>query len=59
MIPESQSDFKKGRSTMDNIYVLNYLVQREKVGNKDGKVYVIRDLKAAFDNVDRVLSGGF
>jgi len=55
MIPESQADFRKGRSTMDNVFVLAHLMQREKRhGGEDGKLYMFFvDLKAAFDNVDR------
>jgi len=54
-LPESQMGFRKGRMTMDNIYILNHIVQREKMKRKEEKkVYVLFiDLKAAFDNVDR------
>ncbi|XP_020297358.1 uncharacterized protein LOC109861916 [Pseudomyrmex gracilis] len=55
LLPENQAGFRKGKSTLDNIYVLNHVVQREK--EKEGgerKVYALFiDLKAAFDNVDR------
>jgi len=55
LIPESQTGFRKGRSTLDNIYVLNHVMQREKrQGREDGKVYLFFvDLKTAFDKVDR------
>ncbi|XP_011685761.1 PREDICTED: uncharacterized protein PF11_0207-like [Wasmannia auropunctata] len=55
LVPESQAGFRKGRSTIDNIFVLNHIMQREKrQGGKDMKVYMLfADLKAAFDNVDR------
>ncbi|XP_071580229.1 uncharacterized protein [Temnothorax nylanderi] len=55
MIPESQAGFRKGRSTIDNIFVLNHLIQKgRRRGGKAEKVYAIfADLKAAFDNVDR------
>lgn len=37
---------------MDNIFILNHVVQREK--RKEEKVYALFvDLKTAFDNVDR------
>lgn len=54
-LPESQAGFRRGRSTTDNIFVLNHLVQREKGKEKKAeKVYALFvDLKAAFDNVDR------
>lgn len=55
MIPISQASFKKGKSTLDNIFVLNHIIQREGVNNKESpKVYALFiDLKAAFDDVDR------
>jgi len=38
MIPESQAGFRKERSTMDNVFVLNHIMQREKrYGGEDGK----------------------
>jgi len=54
-LPESQMGFRKGRSTMDNIYILNHVIQREKIKRKEEKkVYALFiDLKAAFDNVNR------
>lgn len=52
LLPESQGGFRKGRRTMDNIFILNHVVQREKC--EEEKVYALFvDLKAAFDNVDR------
>lgn len=55
ILPENQAGFKRGRATIDNIFVLNRLIQKEKgLGNKKGKVYALFvDLKAAFDNVER------
>jgi len=56
MIPESQAGFRKGRSTIDNIFALNHLIQRERMRSKeeDRKIYALFvDLKAAFDKVDR------
>lgn len=53
MIPQNQTGFRKGRGTIDNIYVLNYLVNRG-ISRKGGKVIAFFvDLKAAFDSVDR------
>jgi len=55
MIPETQADFRRGRSTIDNIFVIMHIIQRE--GSKkreDGKVFKrFADLKTAFDKVDR------
>lgn len=43
---------QEGRSAIDNIFVLNHIVQKEKI--KRNNVYAMFvDLKAAFDNVDR------
>lgn len=30
MLPEGQAGFRKGRSTIDNIFILNHLIQRKK-----------------------------
>lgn len=38
--------------TIDNIYVINYLINRQ-IGRKEGKMAMFVDLKAAFDSVDR------
>lgn len=52
ILPEGQAGFRKGRSTMDNVFVLNHVVQREKA--RKGKTYALFvDLKAAFDSVNR------
>jgi len=31
VLPENQGGFRKGRGTMDNIFILNHIVQREKI----------------------------
>ena len=52
-LPESQSGFREGRSTMDNIYLLNLLIDRE-LEKKGGQLIAcFVDYKAAFDTVDR------
>lgn len=53
IIPQNQTGFRRGMGTIDNIYVLNYLVDRqiERKGRKMVVLFV--DLKAAFDSVDR------
>jgi len=55
LIPESQAGFRKGRSTLDNIFILNHVLQRElRQGGGNEKVYLFFvDLKAAFDRIDR------
>ena len=50
---EGQFGFREGRGTIDAIYVINYVVNRE-LTKKKGKVFAFfADLKAAFDKVDR------
>ena len=52
-LSETQFGFRKGRGTVDCIYILNYLINRE-IGKKSGKLFVFfGDLKAAFDMVNR------
>jgi len=49
----SQTGFRKGMGTIDNIFILNYLINRQ-IGRKREKlIAVFVDLKAAFDSVDR------
>lgn len=53
IIPQNQRGFRKGMETMDNIYVLNYMVNRQ-LEKKGGKlVALFGNLKAAFASVDR------
>jgi len=54
-LPETQMGFRRERSTVDNVFILNHLVQRgRKTGEKSKRIYALfADLKAAFDNVDR------
>lgn len=55
LLPSSQTKFKKGLRTIDNIYVLNYLINKY-INGKKGKIVVLFvDLKAAFDSVDRMV----
>ncbi|CAB0041767.1 unnamed protein product [Trichogramma brassicae] len=52
ILPEGQAGFRKGRSTMDNLYTLNYVIQKAKKDKE--KVYAtFIDLKKAFDTVNR------
>jgi len=53
IIPDNQAGFRKGKSTIDNVYVLNYIVNRN-LGKKGEKIVAfVIDLRAAFDMVDR------
>jgi len=57
MLPETQTGFRKGKSTMNNIFILSHLAQRGgETEVKERKVFALfADLKAAFDNVNREL----
>lgn len=53
MIPPNQTGFRRGMGTIDNIYVLNYVIHN-RIEKKGGKlVAMFVDLRAAFDSVDR------
>lgn len=49
-LPGNQTAFRKGLRTIDNIYVINYLVIRQLVKKKESLVTLFVDLKAAFDS---------
>jgi len=57
LLPLNQVDFRKGKRTMDNIYVLNNLINRkfkEKLKKKGWILMVLfMDRKATFDSVSR------
>ena len=53
MIPPNQTGFSKGLGTIDNVYVLNYIVNRQVRKEKGKVVALFVDPKAAFDSVDR------
>lgn len=53
IVPDNQTGFRKGLGVMDNIYVINYLINRQ-VERKKGKlIAMFVDLEAAFDSVNR------
>lgn len=53
MLSKNQIRFRKGKETMDNIFVLKYLINRQ-LKKKGGKLIALFvDLKAAFDTVSR------
>jgi len=53
LIPDNQAGFRKGMGTMDQIFALNYSLNRQ-LGKEKGKMTVLFiDLKAAFDSVDK------
>jgi len=53
IIPSNQTGFRKGMGTIDQIYTLNYIVNRQLGKEKGGLVALFIDLKAAFDSLDR------
>jgi hypothetical protein len=55
VLPDGQAGFRKGRGTMDNVYILNHIIGNE-IKKEGSKIYAFFvDLKAAFDNVERDL----
>ena len=53
LLPEEQAGFRSGYSTMDNIFILDTLIQKQ-LSKKRGKLYVFFvDFSAAFDLVNR------
>lgn len=53
LIPGNQTGFRRKMGTMDQIYALNYLVNRQ-IGREKGKMTILFiNLKAAFDSVDK------
>ena len=53
LLPPSQTGFRRGVGCMDNVYVLNYLVNRQVTRKGRRMVVLFMDMKAAFDSVDR------
>lgn len=53
IVPPNQTGFRRGIGTMDNVYVLNYLIGRKLEGKGGGIVALFVNLRAAFDSVDR------
>lgn len=52
-MPQNKTGFRKGMGTIDNIYVLNHLVNKQLNREKRKLVAIFVDLRAAFDSVDR------
>lgn len=53
ILPLSQAGFRKNMGTIDQVFVLNFLLNR-KIEEKEGKMIIaFIDMKAAFDSVDR------
>ena len=51
LLPETQARFRKGKSGIDNIYILKTAADRT-INKKKGKLFVLFvDLKAAFNKV--------
>lgn len=54
LLPDSQNGFRKLRSAVDNIYILNHIIAKA-VSKKKRVFCAFIDFKAAFDTVDRPL----
>jgi hypothetical protein len=53
VIPDSQAVFRKGRGTMDNVYILDHITKNE-LNKKGGRMYaVFVNFRTAFDKIDR------
>jgi hypothetical protein len=53
VIPDSQAVFRKGRGTMDNVYILDHITKNE-LKKKGGRMYtVFVNFRTAFDKIDR------
>jgi len=51
IMPANQMGFRKGMGTMDNIFTLNYLINRQLSKAKNMFVALFVDLKTAFDSM--------
>lgn len=57
LVSESQVGFRKRKGIIDNIYCINYLVEKE-VGREEKMIAALMDLlRAAFDSVNRKMMG--
>jgi len=53
IVPPNQTRFRRGMGTVDNIYAINYLINKQ-LERKEGKlVALFVDLKEAFDSTER------
>lgn len=52
VLPPNQTGFRKGIGTINNVYVLNYLINKQ-IERKGKLILVFMDLRAAFNSVDR------
>lgn len=53
ILPDTQAEFRKGRGTIDNIFILRHAAEKE-LSRKGGKLFTFFvDLKAAFDKINR------
>lgn len=49
MLPEGQAGFRKGRSTIDNIFILNHLIQRGKKERREGEdIHIVCGFEGGF-----------
>lgn len=53
ILPPSQIGFKRGMGTIDQIFMLNYLINKRVAERSRRMVVMFIDTKVAFDSVDR------
>lgn len=53
IVPQNQTGFRRGMEMIDNIYVLNYLINRQIAKKGKEMLGFFIDLRAAFDRVNR------
>jgi hypothetical protein len=52
VVPDNQTEFRKRRGTMNNVYILDHL-RRNELKNKRTRMYALFvDFRAAFDKLD-------
>lgn len=56
IVPESQAGFREERGTVDNLYVLNYVVERQ-IGEREESSGGVHRSESGVDSVDRGLLG--
>lgn len=57
LVPQNQTGFRKGMGTMDNVYVLNYLINRQPSRGKRKMMTFFVNLKAMFDSKNKEILG--
>lgn len=53
ILSPNQTGFRMGMGIMDNIYILNYLINRQVERKQEGIIIMYVDFKAAFKSMNR------